>query len=120
MSFYLTWNPCRISKSIASTHIFKSINEPLYWLESIIHNEKMFLQCTFLTYFGSNFKHVVLSRSNELACIPHITGKIWMSTFQPNWNLIIIISEDIDIVQTVDEGLDIQIWQDSINFDPLK
>jgi hypothetical protein len=39
-----------------------------------------------------NLKRMVLSRLNELEGVLYTIGKVWMSSFQPNWNHITIQS----------------------------
>ena len=51
-----------------------------------------------------DFKYVVLFCLNELVSLPHITRKVQMSTFQPNWNISRIPFVDLNIVQTNDGG----------------
>jgi len=115
---FLYW----IGKPIATTHVSKYIKKSLYWLESIIHKETIFLHFSHIrNRILFDFKHVFLSRPDELVSLPHITRKVQMSTFQPNWNISGIPFVDLNIVQTVDEGLDRKIRQYSFsNFDNLK
>jgi hypothetical protein len=59
----------------------------------------------FLADLSSNFKHVVLSRLNELLGLQYIVGKIQMSSFYPNFNRSKIPLVALDMSQTVHEGI---------------
>jgi len=45
-----------------------------------------------------DFKHVILYRPDKLVNLPHITRKVQISTFQPNWNISGIPFVDLNIV----------------------
>jgi hypothetical protein len=65
----------------------------------------------FLANLSHNFKHVVLSRLDELLGLWYIIEKFQMSNFYPNFNRSKISPVALDISQTVHEGLVWYIWQ---------
>jgi hypothetical protein len=67
--------------------------------------------CIFLADLSPDFKHVVLSRFNELLGLRYIVGKFQMSNFYTNFNRSKILSVALDMSQTVHEGLVWHIWQ---------
>jgi hypothetical protein len=77
--------------------------------------------CTFLVEFNLDFKHVVLSRLDELLCLPYMIENLKISSFQRNLNCNKIPLVAPNMSSTVHEDLVWQIWQDLCsNFDPLK
>jgi hypothetical protein len=69
------------------------------------HVARIFNFCIFLADLSPDFKHVVLSRLNELLSLRYIVEKFQMSNFYPNFNRSKISPVALDISQTVHEGL---------------
>ena len=61
--------------------------------------------CTFLLDFSSDFKHVVLSRFNELMVLPYMVETIGMYGFQKNLSCNKIPYVALDMFQIVHKGL---------------
>jgi hypothetical protein len=61
--------------------------------------------------FLADFKHVVLSRLNELLGLWYIAGKFQISSFYLNFNRSKITPLTLDMSQTVHNGLAWHIWQ---------
>jgi hypothetical protein len=55
--------------------------------------------------FSPDFKHVVLSRLDELLGLRYIVGKFQMSSFYPNFNRNKITPVTLDMSQIVHKGL---------------
>jgi len=61
----------------------------------------------FLTDLSPDFKHVILSRLNELLNLQYMVRNLQMFSFHPNFNRGKIPPVAPDIFQTVHEGL---VW----------
>jgi hypothetical protein len=59
----------------------------------------------FLADLSPDFKHVVLSRLDELLDLQYMVGKLQMSNFQPNFNRSKLLLVAPDMSQTVHEGI---------------
>jgi hypothetical protein len=59
----------------------------------------------FLADLSPDFKHVVLSRLDELLSLQYMVGKLQMSNFQPNFNRSKLLLVAPDMSQTVHEGI---------------
>jgi hypothetical protein len=59
----------------------------------------------FLADLSPDFKHVVLSRLDELLGLQYMVGKLQMSNFQPNFNRSKLLLVAPDMSQTVHEGI---------------
>jgi hypothetical protein len=71
-----------------------------------LHVAWIFNFCIFLTDLSHDFKHVVLSRLDELlGLLRYIVGKFQMSSFYPNFNRSQIPPVALDMSQTVHGGL---------------
>jgi hypothetical protein len=67
--------------------------------------------CIFLADLSADFKHVILSRLDELLGLRYIVGKFQMSSFYPNFNRSKIPPVALDMSQTVYEVLVWYVWQ---------
>jgi len=76
-----------------------------------LHVAWIFNFCIFLADLSPDFKHVVLSRLNELLGLRYMVGKFQMSSFYPNFNRSKIPPIALDISQTVHECIVWHIWQ---------
>jgi len=66
--------------------------------------------CIFLTDLSPDFKHVVLSRLDELLDLQYIVGNFQMSSFYPNFNRSKISLVALDMSQTVHKDIVWHIW----------
>jgi len=77
--------------------------------------------CIFLAEFNFDFKHVALTRLDELLCLPYMIENLKISSFQHNLNCNKIPLVALNMSSIVYEDPVWQIWQDLCsNFNPLK
>ena len=70
-----------------------------------LHVDRIFNFRIFLVDLNLDFRHVDLSRLDELLGPQYMVGKLWMSSFHPNFNHSKIPLVTQYISQTVHEGL---------------
>jgi hypothetical protein len=73
----------------------------------LLHIAWIFNFCIFLADLSPDFKHVVLSRLDELLGQWYIVGKFQMFSFYPNFNRNKIPPVALDMSQTIHEGI---VW----------
>ena len=73
----------------------------------LLHVAWMSNFCIFLAYLSPDFKHVVLSRLDELLGLRYTVGKFQMFSFYPNFNRSKIPLITLDMSQTIHEGI---VW----------